>query len=54
MTLKQQFSLKSNNKYQILDKSGNVLGEYKFESTAINMVKQFRLNKKDKLEVRKV
>jgi hypothetical protein len=53
MTLKTQFSLKKKNKYQILDEYGKVLGEYRSQATAITMEKTLRLNKHDRLEIKK-
>jgi hypothetical protein len=52
-TLKQQFLAKTKNKYQILDEYGKVLGEYRSQATAITMEKTLRLNKHDRLEIKK-
>jgi len=55
MTLKQQFNQKNRKKkYQVVDETGKILCECRSETTALNMKKEFQLNKNDKLEVRKV
>ena len=57
MNLKEQFLRKKEQmkgKYQIIDERGKVLGEYKSKNTAINFLKYFRLNKNDKLEIKKI
>jgi hypothetical protein len=53
MTLKTQFSLKKKKKYQIVTPEGKVLGEYRSQATAITMEKTLRLNKHDRLEIKK-
>jgi hypothetical protein len=53
MTIKTLFDLKKKNKYQILDEYGKVLGEYRSQATAITMEKTLRLNKHDRLEIKK-
>jgi len=46
-------NLKKKHRYQILDASGKVLAEYKSISTAKTMERTFRLNRHDRLEIRK-
>jgi hypothetical protein len=54
-TIKTEFLAKRKKaKYQVIDETGRVLCSCKSESTAINMKKEFQLNKYDKLEIRKV